>query len=86
MAEREATKGMMQNRRLAQALAGAGIPGFPAKLAHKCRWFPSSTMCVQCGDRNDSLTSSDRRWVCPNCEAENERDPNAALKPQTGRV
>ena len=82
--------GMMQNRRLARALADAGFSGFLAKLAYKCRWygaelvavsrwFPSSKLCAQCGDRNDSLTLSDRRWVCPNCGAENERDLNAAL-------
>ena len=80
MAEREAAKGMMQNRRLARALAAdAGLSGFLARLAHRCRWFPSSKLCGQCGDRNDSLTLSDRRWVCPNCGAENERDLNAAL-------
>ena len=81
---------MMRNRRLARALADAGLSGFLAKLACKCRWygaelvavsrwFPSSKLCAQCGDRNDSLTLSDRRWVCPNCGAENGRDLNAAL-------
>ena len=80
----------MQNRRLARALADAGLSGFLAKLAYKCRWygaelveagrwFPSSRLCSECGHRNDSLSLSDRRWACPSCGAANERDLNAAL-------
>ena len=82
--------GMMRNRRLARALADAGLSGFLAKLAYKCRWygaelvavsrwFPSSRLCSECGHRNDSLSLSDRRWACPSCGAANERDLNAAL-------
>ena len=82
--------GMMQNRRLARSLADAGMAGFLTKLEYKCawygadfvkadRWFPSSRMCARCGERNDSLTLSDREWICPSCGAENERDLNAAL-------
>ena len=82
--------GMMRNRRLARALADAGLSGFLAKLAYKCRWygaelveagrwFPSSRLCSECGHRNDSLSLSDRRWACPSCGAANERDLNAAI-------
>ena len=80
----------MQNRRLARALADAGLSGFLAKLAYKCRWygaelvavsrwFPSSRLCSECGHRNDSLSLSDRRWACPSCGAANERDLNPAI-------
>ena len=83
-------RGMMSNRRLARALADAGISGFLGKLAYKCRWYgaelvrgsrwyPSSRLCSQCGHRNDSLTLWDRQWACPSCGAVNERDLNAAL-------
>ena len=83
-------RGMMSNRRLARALAEAGISGFLGKLAYKCRWYgaelvrgsrwyPSSRLCSQCGHRNDSLTLSDRQGACPSCGAVNERDLNAAL-------
>jgi transposase len=32
-----------------------------------------------CGWVNESLTLADRRWTCPNCGAELDRDFNAAL-------
>ena len=82
--------GMMKNRRLARALADAGMAGFLGKLVYKClwygaevvevsRWFPSSRLCSVCGYKNDDLTLSDRYWNCPGCGALNERDLNAAL-------
>ena len=82
--------GMMRNRRLARALADAGMAGFLGKLVYKCRWysaevvevstwFPSSRLCSGCGYKNDDLTLSDRHWNCPGCGALNERDLNAAL-------
>ena len=82
--------GMMRNRRLARALADAGMAGFLGKLVYKClwygaevievsRWFPSSRLCSGCGYKNDDLTLSDRHWSCPGCGALNERDLNAAL-------
>ena len=82
--------GMMQNRRLARALADAGLSGFLSKLAYKCRWygaelvevsrwFPSSKLCSGCGEKNENLTLSDRKWRCASCGAVNDRDLNAAL-------
>ena len=82
--------GMMRNRRLARALADAGMAGFLGKLVCKClwygaevvevsRWFPSSRLCSGCWYKNDDLTLSDRHWNCPSCGALNERDLNAAL-------
>ena len=82
--------GMLRNRRLARAIADAGMAGFLAKLEYKCawygaelvkadRWFPSSRLCAQCGWHNGELSLSDRRWWCGSCGAFNERDANAAL-------
>lgn len=41
------------------------------------RWFPSSQLCSCCGYRT-KLELSDRRWRCPSCNAEHDRDANAA--------
>lgn len=82
--------GMTRNRRLARAVADAGLSGFLAMLEYKCvwygsefikadRWFPSSQLCARCGWRNAELTLSDRRWRCGSCGVLNERDENAAL-------
>ena len=65
--------GMMLNRRLARAIADAGMSGFLARLEYKClwygaeyvkadRWFASSKLCAHCGWRNEDLTLSEREW------------------------
>ena len=82
--------GMLRNRRLARAIADAGMAGFLAKLEYKCawygaefvkadRWFPSSKLCAHCGWHNGDLSLSDRQWSCGSCGALNDRDANAAL-------
>ena len=81
--------GMMRNRRLARAIADAGMAGFLARLEYKCRWygaeylkadrwFPSSKLCSHCGWKKDDLTLSETVWRCDSCEALNQRDANAA--------
>ena len=81
--------GMMKNRRLARAIADAGMSGFLTKLEYKCgwygaeyvkadRWFASSKLCAHCGWKNDDLTLSDREWSCGGCGMPNDRDFNAA--------
>ena len=81
--------GMLRNRRLAGAIADAGMAGFLAKLEYKCawygaefvkadRWFPSSKLCAHCGWHNGELTLADRQWWCGSCGALNDRDGNAA--------
>jgi len=80
---------MMKNRRLAQAVADAGMAGFLTTLKYKCTWygaefvkadrgFPSSRLCTLCGWHNRELSLSDRSWWCGSCGALNERDTNAA--------
>ena len=82
--------GMMRNRRLARAIADAGMTSFLVKLEYKCRWYgaeyvkadrwyASSKLCAHCGWKNDDLTLSDREWWCGGCGVLNERDYNAAL-------
>ena len=82
--------GMLRNRRLARAIADAGMSGFLAKLQYKCLWygaefvkadpfFPSSKLCAHCSWKNEALTLSNRCWWCGDCGTLNERDANAAL-------
>ena len=81
--------GMMRNRRLARAIADAGMSGFLTKLEYKCvwygsefakadRWYASSKLCSHCGWKNDDLALSDREWWCGGCGVLNDRDVNAA--------
>lgn len=42
------------------------------------RWFPSTQLCNYCGHRS-KLELSDRRWRCPSCQTEHDRDTNAAI-------
>lgn len=43
------------------------------------KWFPSSKRCRFCQNENKELTLADRTWVCPGCDAELDRDVNAAI-------
>ena len=81
--------GMMMNRRLARAIADAGMSGFLSKLEYKCswygaeyaeadRWYRSSKPCSHCGWKNEDLMLSDREWWCGGCGVLNDRDANAA--------
>jgi putative transposase len=42
-------------------------------------WHPSSKTCSGCGHVLESLELSERRWRCPDCRTENDRDENAAV-------
>lgn len=81
--------GMVKNRRLALSISDAGFGEIRRQLQYKSEWlggrvvpidrfFPSSKLCGVCGVINDSLTLSDREWVCPSCGATLDRDLNAA--------
>ena len=80
---------MMRNRRMARAVADAGMSGFLTKLEYKClwygaeyvkadRWFASSKLCSRCGWKKDDLRLSERQWWCVGCGVLNQRDANAA--------
>ena len=81
--------GMIRNRRVARAIADAGMSSFLTKLEYKClwygaeyvkadQWYASSKLCAHCGWKNDDLTLSDREWRCGGCGVLNDRDANAA--------
>lgn len=42
------------------------------------RFFPSSKLCHNCGYKNEALNLSDRKWICPVCHSELDRDVNAS--------
>lgn len=43
------------------------------------RWYPSTKTCSCCKHVLDELNLSVRRWRCPSCHAENDRDENASV-------
>jgi putative transposase len=85
--------GMARNRHLAKSVADAGLGELQRQLDYKSRWrgrhfvkldrFDASTQtCSDCGHRLEGvekLTLSDRRWTCPSCTGNHDRDENASL-------
>lgn len=81
--------GMVRNHCLARSVADSGWGEFRRMLEYKTQWYgsqlividrfaPSSKTCSECGAINESLTLSDRKWVCMSCGALHDRDENAA--------
>ena len=50
------------------------------RLIRVDRYYPSSQTCSSCG-KKDPVTKdlSVRRWTCPHCKTEHDRDINAAI-------
>ncbi len=85
-----AVKNMVKNHSLARAISDAGWGEFVRQLRYKAewygrtlveidRWYPSSKRCSWCGHVVDSLSLDVRRWSCPACGTEHDRDVNAAV-------
>ena len=81
--------GMVRNRRMARAIADAGMAGFLAKLEYKCAWygaefvkadpwFASSKLCAHCGWHNSDLDLATASGGVGGCGAFNQHDHNAA--------
>ena len=83
--------GMLKNGKLARCIADVGFYEFRRQLEYKAeqrgceviiadRFYASSKTCGYCGQKNDELRLSDRRWKCAHCGAEiKDRDFNAAI-------
>jgi len=85
-----AVKNMVRNKRLARSISDAGWSGFVDMLRYKAEWYgrtlheldrwtPTSKTCSGCGHVVDKLPLSVRRWECPCCGADHDRDVNAAM-------
>jgi putative transposase len=83
-------RNLLKNHRVARSIGDEGWGMFRIQLEYKTRWYgarlivipnnePSSKRCSHCGAINHNLKLSDRTWVCLNCGAVNERDPNSAI-------
>lgn len=50
------------------------------ELVKADRWYPSSQLCSVCGFQNHGLKDLRiRKWTCPECGTEHDRDINAAV-------
>ena len=81
--------GLLKNRRLSRHLSDAALGELLRQVRYKAeqygteiveahRFFPSSKRCSACGRKNESLTLSDKQWVCA-CGVQHDRDRNAAI-------
>ena len=81
---------MVKNRKLAKAISDANWGEFVRQLTYKAewygrtvvkidKWYPSSKRCNCCGHVVDPLPLHIRKWSCPQCSSELDRDINAAL-------
>ncbi|EOF4704401.1 RNA-guided endonuclease InsQ/TnpB family protein [Klebsiella oxytoca] len=82
-------KNMLRNPSLSKAIADAGWGEFTRQLAYKGEWagrsvvaidpfFPSSKRCSCCGFTLQKMPLDVRKWHCPECGADHDRDVNAA--------
>lgn len=82
-------KTMVKSRRLSRNIADMGFHELRRQLEYKTarsqsrlviadRFFPSSKTCSHCGYVVAELPLSVRRWNCPSCKKDHDRDINAA--------
>jgi putative transposase len=83
-------RGMQKNRRLSRSVADMSFFEFRRQLEYKAeqrgglivvadRFFASTKTCSKCGHKLDELPLSVRKWQCPQCNIEHDRDINAAV-------
>ena len=83
-------KNMVKNHHLAKSITDVSWYELTRQLEYKAAWngrkyiridtfYASSQICFSCGYQNvDTKDLSVRRWICPKCGAEHDRDINAA--------
>ncbi|MBR1657038.1 MAG: transposase [Synergistaceae bacterium] len=83
-------KGMMKNKRLAQAVQEQKLAEFYRIMQYKCSWngirfitadrfYASSKICSVCGNKMNDLKLSDRMYHCGQCGTVINRDLNAGI-------
>ena len=84
-------KSMLSDHRLAKSISDASWSELLRKLEYKMAdhggmlikvpgTYPSSQRCSCCGEINPKVKDpSVRKWTCPECGAEHDRDVNAAI-------
>ena len=81
--------GMLKNRYIAKKLANQSLATILGFLEYKARAkgktfvqvdkkFASSKICHACGEKEEKMPLSKRRWKCKSCGAVHDRDINAA--------
>ena len=85
--------GVVEDGRTSRAVADLGIYEFRRQLEYKAaeagieltvadKQFPASSLCSACGERDQDSKERRRgvrRWTCPRCGTEHDRDLNAAV-------
>jgi len=80
---------MIKNHKLAYSISDASWSSFVSMLEYKAlwygkqvikidRWYPSSKTCNECDYIIDKLPLNVRKWKCPKCGIDHDRDVNAA--------
>ena len=94
--------GMAKNHNLAKAISDASMSELHRQIKYKAerlgievveadRFYPSSKLCSNCGNKKDVLKLSERTYHCDVCGLEIDRDLNAAInlaaiaEPSNGR-
>ncbi len=84
-----AVKNMVKNRNLSYSISDSSWSSFVSMLEYKAKWYgkkvnnidrfyPSSKTCSGCDYIIDKLPLSVRKWQCPRCGENHDRDVNAA--------
>ena len=82
-------KNMIKNENLSYSISDSSWSSFVSMLEYKAqwygkkvikidRWYPSSKTCSSCDFIIDKLSLAVRKWKCPKCGENHERDFNAA--------
>ena len=83
-------KQMSGSLKLGKSVMDLGYSDFITQLQYKCdwygkylvfadKWFASSKICHNCGHKYKELALKDRKWICPKCGTQIDRDENAAI-------